>query len=160
MAERWVNALGDLSESPRVDAFLIEIDAVCRRHGMSVNHRGSGGSFEIEVYSPSSAARLLQASDALPPDCIYGPPPIPLPKRATIDGQRAILYWDTHAYAVAQGVDCDVAAQGETEQEAVARFSRCLATEVRVGLGQAPAPPMRAMLGALWAGLPEWSGER
>jgi hypothetical protein len=34
-------------ENPRVDAFLAEIEQVCRKHGMSIGHEDGHGSFLV-----------------------------------------------------------------------------------------------------------------
>jgi hypothetical protein len=140
VAERWVNALNLTGKRPDVEAFLDEIDAVCLRHGMSISF------FDAEECTRQNA-------DA---HCAALAPPHPAHRRTTIDGQRAILYWDTFAW-VAQGVAVDVVGQGDTEREAVESFRRSLAEEWR--MRPAP-PPMPELLEALWAGLPEWDGER
>lgn len=43
--------------------------------------------------------------------------------RVTIANERAVLFWDNHAWVV-QGVDCDIAAQGSDYAEACDHFGR------------------------------------
>ena len=81
------------------------------------------------------------------------------PRAATIDGERVLLYWDTCAWVV-HGVDRDVAAQSMKDpSDALGRFSRLLAQErdsrgADAVFGACNAPPMCALLAALWSTLP------
>lgn len=45
--KRWDEMAGDLVEDPRVDAFLAEIQDVCRKHGMSLGHEDEHGAFRV-----------------------------------------------------------------------------------------------------------------
>ena len=49
--KRWVCRLGAEEESPFIDAFLLEIEDVYKRHGMTIGHEDGHGSFQIEVYT-------------------------------------------------------------------------------------------------------------
>ncbi len=46
---RWKNGTVK-AEFPKVDAFLIEIDEVCKRHGLSISHEDAHGSFLVAPY--------------------------------------------------------------------------------------------------------------
>lgn len=59
--KRWSDA--EQKEIPEIDAFLAEIDAVCRRHNLSISHEDHHGAFEIINYSPKAAEWLSEASD-------------------------------------------------------------------------------------------------
>lgn len=62
---RWIDLReGSLrGEVPEVDAFLAEIEEVCRRHGMSIAHEDERGEFRIQRFDEQSIERLKQASD-------------------------------------------------------------------------------------------------
>lgn len=62
--KRWHNKQGRELELPEVDAFLEEIEAVCRKHGISISHEDSQGAFELESFSEDLMAWLKEASDA------------------------------------------------------------------------------------------------
>lgn len=47
--KRWVSGQGREVESARIDAFLDEVIAVCNRHGLSIGHEDSYGSFIVEA---------------------------------------------------------------------------------------------------------------
>jgi hypothetical protein len=48
----------------RVDAFLEEVIAVSKKHGLSISHEDRHGAFEIEKFSESNASWLRAALDA------------------------------------------------------------------------------------------------
>lgn len=50
-------------EVPEVDAFVAEIDAVCKKHNMSISHEDSHGNFLIEEYNEFNIGWLEQAPD-------------------------------------------------------------------------------------------------
>lgn len=55
MAERWSKTQGEFLEIPRIDAFLEDVIAVCKKHGLSIEHEDNHGSFIVtEYYEPSS----------------------------------------------------------------------------------------------------------
>ena len=55
-----------IRERPDVDAFLAEIERVCRRHGMSIGHEDGEGAFEVRAYDPELAQWLGNANACLP----------------------------------------------------------------------------------------------
>ena len=63
---RWCRAdyraTGQSQVVPEVDAFLSEILAVCRKHGMSIGHEDSHGSFIVQEFSEEGAGWLAAAS--------------------------------------------------------------------------------------------------
>lgn len=48
-------------EVPEVDAFLADIEAVFRKHGMSISHQDGHGAFEIEPLSEHNIEWLRAA---------------------------------------------------------------------------------------------------
>lgn len=64
MSERWIDELGDRGEAPEVDAFIADVIAVCRRHGMSIGHEDGHGAFKIEDFDDSNSQWLGEAFDA------------------------------------------------------------------------------------------------
>lgn len=49
--ERWNARAGErLPSDPRIEAFLDEIEQVCRKHGMTISHEDPHGNFEIEDF--------------------------------------------------------------------------------------------------------------
>jgi hypothetical protein len=49
-----------------VEAFLDEIESVCRKHGMSISHTDSQGSFLIVPFSPPYVEWLRDATLHIP----------------------------------------------------------------------------------------------
>jgi len=62
--QRWINRSSTLGENPKVDAFLAELVAVCRKHNLSVSHEDYQGGFEVAAFSEKNVAWLLDAADA------------------------------------------------------------------------------------------------
>jgi hypothetical protein len=62
--KRWINRLNDDAEVPAIDAFLADVEAVCRKHGFSLSHEDGQGAFEVEEFSESNIAWLKDAHDA------------------------------------------------------------------------------------------------
>jgi FAD/FMN-containing dehydrogenase len=62
--KRWNIPLSEERENAKVDAFLEDIAAVCRRHGMSIAHEDGHGAFIIEKYSEMTRDWLMGAHDA------------------------------------------------------------------------------------------------
>lgn len=61
--QRWSHEKSHDHENLKVDAFLVEINEVCKRHGLSISHEDSHGSFMIDNYSGELADWLMAASD-------------------------------------------------------------------------------------------------
>lgn len=61
--QRWNDSLGKHVESPRIDAFLAEIWAVCERHGLGISHEDVHGGFQIVAIKDADRDWLMQASD-------------------------------------------------------------------------------------------------
>lgn len=64
---RWNATTKDYGTSPKVDAFLDDIVAVCRKHNMSLGHEDSHGAFLVEDYSEENV-RWLNAADDMRKD--------------------------------------------------------------------------------------------
>lgn len=62
--KRWVRRLNREQRVPEVDAFLSEIEAVCKKHGMSISHEDSHGGFEVETFDGENIKWLKAAADA------------------------------------------------------------------------------------------------
>ena len=50
-------------ENPAVDAFIEEVLAVCKKHGMSIGHEDGHGGFAIERYMDGNVEWLRGAAD-------------------------------------------------------------------------------------------------
>ncbi len=59
--KRWDCAKNEYIESAEIDAFLAEIRAACRKHGMSIAHEDEHGAFVIVPYSDECADWLFDA---------------------------------------------------------------------------------------------------
>lgn len=59
---RFVCELGRETHTPKVDAFLVEIEAVSRRHGMSIGHEDGHGAFQIHTEVNEDSLRWLMAA--------------------------------------------------------------------------------------------------
>lgn len=53
------------SENPKVEDFIKELIAVCKKHGMSISHEDSQGAFIIEPYSDTNIEWLNDGSTNL-----------------------------------------------------------------------------------------------
>ena len=62
MTKRWDSDASEETEDPRVDAFLEEIAAVCKKHGLSIAHEDSHGGFLIQQYAEHNIEWLNDAS--------------------------------------------------------------------------------------------------
>jgi hypothetical protein len=59
---RWDKAArGRTNKTDKVDAFLAEVIAVSRKHGMSISHEDSNGAFIVEPFSEHNAEWLNMA---------------------------------------------------------------------------------------------------
>ncbi len=78
----WANALGyevrlekiekdtvaldwGIMKNPKIDAFLHEIETVCRRHELSIVHEDRHGGFEIESFDEANIEWLKEAADCV-----------------------------------------------------------------------------------------------
>jgi hypothetical protein len=61
--KRWNTKQKKHAESPAVDAFLAEVIEVCRKHGLSISHEDTGGSFEVRQFNQRDSDWLLSAND-------------------------------------------------------------------------------------------------
>lgn len=52
----------ELIQAPRVDAFLKELEAVCKKHGFSLGHEDTQGGFIVEKYDKNLSEWLQQAA--------------------------------------------------------------------------------------------------
>lgn len=60
---RWCPDASQEVENARIDAFLAEIEAVCRKHKLSISHEDGHGAFEIEDFDESNLRWLNVAHD-------------------------------------------------------------------------------------------------
>lgn len=58
---RWWSRKDKEVPTPKIDAFLLEVDAVCRKHGFSIGHEDGHGAFIVENYSEGDFAWLNAA---------------------------------------------------------------------------------------------------
>lgn len=65
--ERFDRPNGERGEFPLVDAFIDDIVATCRKHGLSIGHEDGHGAFIIEPFSESNADWLNHAHIDLRP---------------------------------------------------------------------------------------------
>lgn len=57
MTERWnTKAANRLPSDPRIEAFLDEIEQVCRKHQLTISHEDHHGAFEIEDFGDGRPA--------------------------------------------------------------------------------------------------------
>lgn len=61
--KRWSVAKTDHVENPRIDAFLSDVVAVCRKHGLSISHEDGHGAFEVVCLDDGYLDWLLDAHD-------------------------------------------------------------------------------------------------
>lgn len=50
MAERWSNPGLDYVEDKRADAFLDELEELCKKHDITISHEDGHGAFILENY--------------------------------------------------------------------------------------------------------------
>ena len=61
---RWNSGLSqDLPYAMKIEAFLDEIEKVCKKHNLSISHEDGHGGFEIEEYNQDNIEWLRDASD-------------------------------------------------------------------------------------------------
>jgi len=69
--KRWNSTLGAEVESRTVDAYLGEVVAVGRRHGLSLGHEDRHGAFVVRPRDAQLEERLLRAQDGTTPALAY-----------------------------------------------------------------------------------------
>lgn len=62
-SERWISRKGDREMAPDVDAFLMDVLGVCRRHRLSIGHEDCHGAFQVEDWSSGYEGWLWAADD-------------------------------------------------------------------------------------------------
>lgn len=62
--ERWNCAINCDIENEKIDAFLGEVTALCRKHRLSIGHKDCHGGFLVEKYSKHNEDWLMDAADA------------------------------------------------------------------------------------------------
>lgn len=60
---RWQTRANQHGESPRIDAFLREVEEVSKRHGLSISHEDTGGAFIVREHNTTDAVWLFAATD-------------------------------------------------------------------------------------------------
>lgn len=65
---RWSTTEHDIVENKRVDAFLDEIEKVCKKHGMVIGHEDQNGSFLVKKFNVDDMDILKDANDATDED--------------------------------------------------------------------------------------------
>jgi len=61
--KRWNTAMHKKAENPAIDAFLAEIQDVCKKHGFSLTHEDTQGAFVIVPYDEEMVQWLNDAFD-------------------------------------------------------------------------------------------------
>ncbi len=59
--KRWSKQEGERVENAKIDEFLLEVIAVCKKHGFSINHEDMHGAFVIEDYDDAYDEWLKEA---------------------------------------------------------------------------------------------------
>lgn len=79
--KRWSTKNRTMVENPAVDAFLEEIEAVCKKHGFEICHEDDQGAFEIWRYG-ARGSWIQDATDCTDdPRLNPQPHPYAAPKR-------------------------------------------------------------------------------
>lgn len=64
MKQRWNCKKRILEDSnPKVDAFLIDIWAVCEKHGLCIGHEDAHGAFLVQAIQQANKDWLFEAHD-------------------------------------------------------------------------------------------------
>lgn len=63
--ERYNRKTKTSAENPKVEKFINELTAVCKKHGFSLSHEDTQGAFIVEPYSDSNIQWLNDASTDL-----------------------------------------------------------------------------------------------
>jgi hypothetical protein len=61
--KRWDKESSREVEDPAVDAFLTEVVAVCKKHGMSIGHQDSHGAFQVYKRAHRKVLRWLMDAE-------------------------------------------------------------------------------------------------
>jgi len=61
--KRWNVINRQDMENEKVDAFLLEVIEVCKKHGLSISHEDNHGSFEVGLFDQANIEWLMDASD-------------------------------------------------------------------------------------------------
>lgn len=61
--KRWNRDMRDHVENPKVDAFLEEMAAVCRKHGLVLGHEDNHGAFTVDKIDMGDINWMLDAMD-------------------------------------------------------------------------------------------------
>ena len=63
MSKIWDRTTGEFIEMPtRMENFLMDIEKVCKKHGLSISHEDYHGAFFIEEYNEENISWLFDAS--------------------------------------------------------------------------------------------------
>lgn len=62
--KRWSSTAKRIVENQKIDAFLAEIEAVCKRHGLSIAHEDGHGLFLVVDHDDRRAGAFEDAIDA------------------------------------------------------------------------------------------------
>ena len=71
MRERWDCEKKARIAAPEIDAFIEDVLAVCRKHGMSIGHEDSHGAFEIVRRLDAECADWLRNAHIAEPGRTY-----------------------------------------------------------------------------------------
>ena len=63
--KRWDCNRNENAEDAAVDAFLIELVEVCRRHRMTLGHEDDHGAFEVRSFDEANIKWMLDAQIAI-----------------------------------------------------------------------------------------------
>ena len=57
--KRWNCTKREFCETPKIDAFLAEIEEVCKKHGFLISHEDGCGAFEIVDHTEKNHANYM-----------------------------------------------------------------------------------------------------
>lgn len=63
LRQRWIERLGKHDTNKKVDEFLLDVIAVCKKHKMSLGHEDGGGCFIVGRCDEFSDEWLMGAYD-------------------------------------------------------------------------------------------------
>jgi hypothetical protein len=61
--KRWSVLARCEVENPKIDAFIEEVIAVCKKHKLSISHEDGHGAFQIDDFDERDAEWLREAHD-------------------------------------------------------------------------------------------------